>query len=73
MLRKSKRGHNHIVPVDPSLSDFYKSAYPVTKIEDPEMIRSISESPYVIASVERAKAFIAKHGLPEDKKRKKGK
>jgi hypothetical protein len=73
MLRKSKRGHNHIAPVDPNLSDSYKSAYPVTKIEDPEMIRAIRESPCMIASVERAKAFIAKHGLPEDKKHKKGK
>jgi hypothetical protein len=73
MIRKSKRGRNHMVPVDPNLSDFYKSAYPVTKIEDPELIRAISESPFMIASVEKAKTFIAKHGLPEDKKHKKGK
>lgn len=73
MLKKSKKEHDYIVPVDSKLSDFYKSAYPVTKIEDQEVIRAISESPFMIASVERAKEFIAKYPLPKDDKPKKGK
>jgi hypothetical protein len=73
MLKKSKKEHDYIVPVDPKLSDFYKSAYPVTRIEDPEVIRAVSESPFVIASVERAKALLAKYPPPKDNKPKKGK
>jgi len=73
MLKKSKKEHDHIVPVDPRLSDFYKSAYPVTKIEDPEVIRAVSESPFVIASAERAKAFLAKYPPPKNDKPKKSK
>jgi hypothetical protein len=33
----------------------------------------VSKSPFVIKRVERAKALIAKHGLPKDDKPKKGK
>ena len=39
---------------------------------DPNM-RDYSKDPFVIKKVERARAFIAKHGLPEDTKPKKSK
>jgi len=71
LSRKSKKKYYTIVPVDPNLSDFYKSAYPITRVEDPEVLEKMSKDPFIIASVERAKAFIAKHGLPEDFKSKK--
>ena len=39
---------------------------------DPNMI-DCSNSPYILEKVERAKAFIAKHGLPKEVKSKKSK
>jgi len=36
---------------------------------DPNM-RDYSKDPFVIKKVEKARAFIAKHGLPEDKRKK---
>jgi hypothetical protein len=33
-------------------------------------IPDYSKSPFVIKKVERARAFFAKHGLPEDKSKK---
>ena len=36
-------------------------------------IPDFSKSPYIIKKVERARAFIAKHGLPEDMPGKKSK
>jgi hypothetical protein len=37
---------------------------------DPNM-PDFSKSPFVIKKVEKARAFIAKHGLPEDTRKKK--
>jgi hypothetical protein len=39
---------------------------------DPNM-PDFSKSPYAIKKAERARAFIAKHGLPKEEKPKKGK
>ena len=39
---------------------------------DPNM-PDFSKSPFIIKKVERARAFIAKHGLPKEDKPKKGK
>jgi hypothetical protein len=36
-------------------------------------IPDYSKDPFIIKKVERARAFIAKHGLPKDNKSKKGK
>ena len=30
-------------------------------------LHNISKDPFIVKKVERARAFIAKHGLPEDK------
>ena len=39
---------------------------------DPNM-RDYSQDPFIVKKVERARAFIAKHGLPEDMPGKKSK
>ncbi len=36
-------------------------------------IPDFSKSPFVVKKIERARTFIAKHGLPEDKQQKNGK
>lgn len=64
--RKTNKKIGSLVPADPNLSDFLKSAYPVFKVEDPELLEKLSKDQLLNASVERAKAFIAKHGLPKD-------
>jgi len=46
----------------------YKKHLPGIAI-NPNM-RDYSKDPFVIKKVERARAFIAKHGLPEDKPKK---
>jgi hypothetical protein len=65
--KPAKKGRNYIVPVDPNLSDFYTFVYPVTKIEDPEMLEKLRNDPSLIVGAERAKAIFATYGLPKDK------
>jgi hypothetical protein len=71
LSRKSKNKYYTLVEVDPNLSDWYKSGYPVYRVTDPKRLKKLSKDPFIIASNERAKAFIAKHGLPKDWKSKK--